>query len=281
VSDPPTSDQAESGIWAPLIDVVVLTRNDGDLLATAVETALASQGVQVTVWVIDNGSNPVAQVPDDPRVQLIRNDHNAGVGGGRNQGVRLGHAPIVCLLDSDAALGETSLISLVEPFQDPSIGISVPVFADQHPTESAGAAPTLLVKLQRAAGRRSTYEPTPGMGAAPIWDVDFGIGACQVFRRDCFDAVGGIDASDPFGPEDLDFCLRVHDAGWRVVQVAGAAVVHPPRRAHRSLLSRRGARHALAVGRHYVRRRRKNSMVLRSSVNSSSPENVSTHRTDG
>lgn len=241
-----------AGAEQPEVDVVILTRDDGPLLDAAVRSALDSVDVEVRVWVVDNGSDPPASTVSDERVHLTRNDHNAGVGGGRNQGVRLGSAPMVCVLDSDARLEEGSLRRLLEPFQDPSVGVTVPVFVGQHPTESAGLAPTFWLKLQRAAGRTNRYRPAPGTKAADEWDVDFGIGACQVFRRSVFDSVGGIDDTDPFGPEDVDFCLRVRSSGCRVVQVAGAPVHHPPRRAHRRLFTRNGLRHGRSVMRHFL-----------------------------
>lgn len=237
----------------PTVDVVILTHNDGDLLAEAVTSALASDGTDVTVWVIDNGSDPPAKVGHDPRVHLIRNATNAGVGGGRNQGVRLGSAPLVCLLDSDARLGPGALLRLTEPLTHPTVGIAVPVFVGQLPTESAGIAPTFAVKVARALGRRSTYEPADVPAGASQWDVDFGIGACQMVRRSVFEEVGGIDDSEAFGPEDVDFCLRVRRVGFRVVQVAGADVHHPPRRAHRRLFTRKGLRHSRSVLRHFWR----------------------------
>lgn len=236
--------------------MVILTHDDGHLLGRAVRSASDSIGVVVQVWVVDNGSDPPAEVEHDDRVHLVRNEHNAGVGGGRNQGARLGSAPLICLLDSDAELGPNSLAELIAPLSLPGVGLTVPVFVGQLPTESAGTAPSVRVKLDRALGRRTTYEATPGMGQGPSWDVDFGIGACQVFRREIFDALGGINDSDRFGPEDVDFCLGVARLGYRVVQVADAAVHHPPRRAHRRAFSRRGLRHAIAVVRHFVRQSR-------------------------
>lgn len=248
---------ADNSVAAPSVDVVVLTHNDGDLLDAAVQSALDSIGVDTRVWVIDNGSDPPATVVHDQRVHLVRNEQNAGVGGGRNQGIRLGDAPFVCVLDSDARLGPKSLAQLVKPLADQLIGVTVPVFVGQHPSESAGSAPSIRVKVDRALGRRQNYEPTQRMGEGPSWDVDFGIGACQVFRRDVFDATGGIDESDPFGPEDVDFCLRVIGLGHRVVQVADTEVHHPPRRAHRRPFSRRGLRHAVAVARYFLKRQRR------------------------
>jgi GT2 family glycosyltransferase len=245
------------------VDVVVLTWNDGEILQAAVRSALDSVGVEVHVIVVDNGSDPPAVLPVDARIRLIRNAANQGVAPARNQGCRAGAAPLVCFLDSDARLDPETLRNLVEPVvSDPQVAMAVPVFVGQSPEASAGRAPTLVAKVARVTNRRSTYVAVRPPGATS-WDVDFGIGACQLFRRGAFDAIGGLDDTYFYGPEDVDFCLRLRIAGWRVVQVEAAAVHHPPRRRFRGLATKRGAQHGLAVARHLWRHRRYASTVAR------------------
>ncbi len=242
---------------APLVDVVILTWNDGACLSAAVESTLRSEGVDVCVWVVDNGSYPPASVRRDPRVTLMRSPTNLGVAPGRVAGVALGRAQYVCLLDSDARLETMCLARLVSTVASTErCGMAVPVFSDQVPEASAGRAPTLGRKLGRGLGFTAVYARTPRSATDAAWDVDFGIGACQLFRRDVYTQVGGLDDSIFYGPEDVDFCLRLRSTGWRVVQVAGASCHHPARRRHRALLTAGGIRHAQAIGRHLWRHRR-------------------------
>jgi GT2 family glycosyltransferase len=237
------------------VDVVILTWNDGALLDAAVRSALAQRGVRTQVTVVDNGSSPPAVV-GDRSVRVLRNEENLGVGGGRNQGARAGTAEFVCFLDSDARLHPDTLFHLIAPLlDDATVGLTAPVFTGQLPEASAGRAPTFRRKLLRALNRTDVYERTPGQGREERAEVDFSIGACQVLRRSAFDAVGGLDDSAPFGPEDVDFCLRLRRAGHRVVQVADASCDHPPRRAFKGLASARGMRHGWAVARHLWRHR--------------------------
>jgi GT2 family glycosyltransferase len=237
-----------------MVDVVILTWNDGALLGKAVDSVLHSEEVDAQVIVVDNGSDPPAVI-DAGDVELLRSETNLGVAPGRNLGASVGSAPFLCLLDSDAELAPRSLRILLDVLSDPTVGVSVPVFRDQAPEASGGRAPSFAVKLARGLGLRSTYRSAREGEDASVWDVDFGIGACQVIRRRVFDEVGGLDGSIFYGPEDVDFCLRVRAAGYRVVQVAGADVLHPPRRAFRQPFTRRGMRHAWAIVRHLWRHR--------------------------
>lgn len=243
----------------PLVDVVILTWNDGPLLSAAIDSVVASEGVEARIVVVDNGSEPPAIVPDG--VHLVRLPENRGVAAGRNVGIRAGTAGLVCLLDSDAELGPRSLRNLVDGLEGAGAEVAVPCFTAQTPTASAGAAPHLTDKARRVLGRTAEYRPLAPPAFDELetgpgwWPVDFGIGACQLFRRSAWEGVGGIDESFFYGPEDVDFCLRIKQAGGLVVQVAGDPVHHPPRRIHRRPINRRGMAHAWAVARYYHRHR--------------------------
>ncbi len=238
------------------VDVVVLTWNDGERLAVALDSALSSSGVDVNVIVIDNGSDPPASVPDDPRVRLVRNESNRGVAAGRNQGVVVGDAPFVLLLDSDARLHTGALAALLEPMQDDDeVALVVPTFTGQASEASAGRAPSAARKVARGLNWRSDYATTPRRPGDRWWEVEFGIGACQLFRRQAWVEVGGIDEDYFYGPEDVDFCLRVRAAGRRVVQLADEVCAHPARRRFRRVLTRRGLDHTRAIARYLWRTR--------------------------
>jgi len=243
------------------VDVVTLTWNDGDLLERALASVLGSEGVDVEVVVVDNGSEPPAVVPADARLDVIRNCQNRGVRA-RNQGTAAGTADYVAFVDSDVRLRPDTLAGLVAVLDKyPDVALVCPVFEDQVPEASAGRAPTVRLKAQRVLGLRDTYERTRPAAAAAVWDVDFSITACVLFRRSAFEAVGGLDETYFYGPEDVDLCLRLKEAGWRIVQVADATCYHPPRRRNRSLFSRRGLDHFQAVVHHLWRHRKFNRHV--------------------
>jgi N-acetylglucosaminyl-diphospho-decaprenol L-rhamnosyltransferase len=57
-------------------------------------------------------------------------------------------------------------------------------------------------------------------------DVDWVSGSCMLVRRAAFDQVGGFDPGYFMYFEELDFCLRLARAGWRVVLEPQAVAVH-------------------------------------------------------
>ena len=240
---------------AEAVDVVVLTWDDEDEMRGAVASAGSSTGVRVSVVVVDNGSARPVAVPEPGTVTVLRNPGNLGVAAGRNRGVAAGTSPFVCLLDSDARLRPDCLALLLEPLErDPKVAMTVPVFTGQPPEASAGRAPGLSRKVARLIGVTKVYGRT-GDRAMPAWEVEAAIGACQLVRREAFDEVGGLDESFFYGPEDVDFCLRLRERGWAILQVGDARCDHAPRRTSRAILSRRGIAHAWAVSRYLWRHR--------------------------
>ncbi len=247
--------RGEPPVSGPVVDVVILTWNDGPLLEAAIDSVVRSTGVDARIVVVDNGSSPPASSASHAPLRWLRNAENRGVARARNQGVAVGTAPYVCLLDSDARVTPTALARLVTMLEEHAdVGLVAPTFADQVPSASAGPAPTLRTKLQRMLNVQDVYEAGNGFQDGQR-DVDFAIGACQLFRRRAFEGVGGLDESYFYGPEDVDFCLRLREAGWRIVQLEDAVVHHPPRRRFRGIATRKGARHAQAVLRHLWRHR--------------------------
>ncbi|HEY9562416.1 MAG TPA: glycosyltransferase family 2 protein, partial [Nocardioides sp.] len=136
---------------------------------------------------------------------------------------------------------------------DPRCGLAAPIFLGQAPEIGAGRAPTMFRKILRGLGLTHRYHRMRPSGDVASWPVEFAIGACQLVRRDAYAEVGGIDSAFAFGPEDVDFCLRIGHAGWTCVQVRDALCHHFARRSSRRLLSRRGGRHLRSLFAHYNR----------------------------
>ena len=61
--------------------------------------------------------------------------------------------------------------------------------------------------------------------------------ACLLVRRAVWEAVGGMDPRFAIALNDVDFCLRLRQAGFRIVQCVGATLTHYE---------------SLSLGRHYA-----------------------------
>jgi GT2 family glycosyltransferase len=91
--------------------------------------------------------------------------------------------------------------------------------------------PLAVIRARRRAVEMADWDH------AAIREVDYVIGACQVIRRAALSQVGFLDEHIFYGPEDVDLCLRLQKADWRIVYNPEAVVIHQERRVTRVFFS--------------------------------------------
>jgi hypothetical protein len=171
-----------------------------------------------------------------PDVQLIANEDNRGFSAANNQGIDVAQGRYVLLLNPDTEVLDDALTTMV-------------VFADAHP-DAAIIGPQLLnpdgtVQSSRrrlptlitAAFESTWLEPWAPRGLLEryrisdrpdnvIQDVDWITGAAMLARREAIEEVGLLDEGFFMYSEELDWCKRFREAGWRVVYLPTAQIVH-------------------------------------------------------
>ena len=231
------------------VSIIILTWNSerhiGACLAS-LDRGLDTYSSEVIV--IDNGSSDLTcSVIREawPGVQLVTNSENRGVAPARNQGIRLAQGKYLLILDDDTVVQPGALDCLTRYMEDqPGTGLCGPRLtgADGELQLSCRRFPTLPDKLARRFPLPSaTIRNITAEAEMADWDhgsispVDYMIGACQVIRRSALEEVGLFDERIFYGPEDVDICLRLQQAGWSVMYNPEAVVVHEERRMTRSL----------------------------------------------
>jgi GT2 family glycosyltransferase len=210
----------------------------------ALERCLAAlAGEPHNVLVVDNASSDgtAAHVAAaHPEVTLVRADTNLGFAAAVNLGVGRSTSPFVLLLNPDTQLAPGAVDRLVE-------------FLDAHPGHAGVAGSLVNADGTRQRGFNLRRFPTLASLAAELllldhlWptnpltrryraldldleaaqNVDQPAAACLLVRRVAFEAVGGMDTRFfPAWFEDVDFCRRLHDAGWRLAYLPTARCLH-------------------------------------------------------
>jgi GT2 family glycosyltransferase len=75
----------------------------------------------------------------------------------------------------------------------------------------------------RFAPNDNPHEPAPGVD---LRDVTAATGACLLVRRDAFTSIEGFDERFSVGYNDIDLCLRLGRAGWRVTVATNVELYH-------------------------------------------------------
>jgi N-acetylglucosaminyl-diphospho-decaprenol L-rhamnosyltransferase len=214
----------------------------------------------VEVIVVDNASSDatVEQLPRlFPWVRLIPSSTNLGFTRGNNLGYRESHGRYVYFLNPDTELdhGQTHRLALAHPTAPPhdslwtlyaaiagapGVGMVGPQlrYPDGTHQSSVRRFPTPVTGFFESTWLGQAWPSNPWsrrlhMADWPVHyrhDVDWVVGAAMLCTREALEAVR--DAAGPFDErffmysEELDLCLRMKLAGWRVVYVADAVVIH-------------------------------------------------------
>ncbi|MGH7225280.1 MAG: glycosyltransferase family 2 protein, partial [Gemmataceae bacterium] len=185
------------------------------------------QAAGAEVILVDNASrDETAMLLDRVRgATVIRNRDNRGFPSGVNQAAAAAAGTFLLLLNNDTeVLGDSLRAALNFLEANPDVG-------------AVGGRIILLDGTLQEAGCtlwRDGHVFQYGRGDnpdAPEYlfqrDVDYCSGAFLMTRRDLFARMAGLDtAYSPGYFEDLDYCVRLWRAGWRIVYLPDVALLH-------------------------------------------------------
>lgn len=192
------------------------------------------------VIVVDNASadgSPEMVEKEFPEVRLVRNTDNVGFGRANNQAMRLARGRWLLLLNSDTELVDESVHDLVERVRaqaDLGVAHCRLILPDGRTQHSTYRFPSLRLALLEDLGFYK-FLPAERAGKALLggyWahdeeqDVDWVAGAFMLMPRKVFEATGGFDERLFMYGEDLEWCYRIQDAGWRIRYFPDAAILH-------------------------------------------------------
>ncbi len=217
---------------ADKVDVVIVNYNGGELLLQALEAVLASSLAVETV-VVDNASadeSITALKAAFPQVTVIQNEQNLGFAKAANQGLLAGTQAYVLLLNPDCLLQPDTLEQMLQEFQaHPEAGMAGCRILNPDGSEQRGCRrqlPTLGSGVGKGLGRRQGMDlhlqPLPETSQ----EVEAISGAFMLLRREALAEVGLLDEGYFMHCEDLDWCRRFLDAGWKIRFVPHVEVVH-------------------------------------------------------
>ncbi|MDN3589191.1 glycosyltransferase family 2 protein [Methylobacterium adhaesivum] len=221
---------------APLVSIVIPSRDRLDLLRPAVEGVLDRTAYPaIELVIVDNGSTDPAvrtyyeQLRRDPRVAILDWPGPFDFSAMTNAGVAATRGRVVLLLNNDiAVLREDWLDVMVRQACRLEVGaVGAKLLYADGTLQHAG----VVVGLGGRAGHILRRRPadTPGhLGQNRVaHEVSAVTAACLAVERHKYDAVGGLDAQAfPIDFNDVDLCLRLNAAGFKTVWTPHAVVAH-------------------------------------------------------
>jgi GT2 family glycosyltransferase len=222
----------------PRVSVLVVSYNAREHVLACLASVAAHAGLPHEVVVVDNASadgTAAAVRARFPAATVIANEANLGFSRANNQALRVAQAPYALVLNGDAEVRPGCVETLAAVLEGrPEVGIAGPRtrFPDGRIQVSFGPRPSPLAEWRQrrlvlgvrggGAAWTARAEALAGREHEPAWVS----GSCFLARRAALDAVGGFDEGFFLYEEDVDLCLRVRAAGWRIVYTPRAEVVH-------------------------------------------------------
>jgi GT2 family glycosyltransferase len=222
------------------LSIVIVSYNTQEMLRACLRALpAATDGLSIETFVVDNNSPDGSAdmvAAEFPGVRLIANKDNPGFARANNQALRLSAGRHVLLLNPDTEAEPGSLTTLVRYLDDhPDAGAVGPKLlnTDGSLQHSGRLFPTAwsefvfhsgLANLNRAKFERELIYGRDNFDVE--WEVDSVTGACILARRAVMEQVGMLDEDFFMFYEEIEWCWRIRQAGWKIVYAPQARVVH-------------------------------------------------------
>jgi GT2 family glycosyltransferase len=220
---------------APLVSILIATKNQADLLSQCVDSILDLTAYpSFEVLVIDNGSDePAAQhllrsLTGRPPCRVICDDGPFNFSRLNNRGAAQARGQILCLLNNDIVVSNPHWLGQMIAFaRRPSIGaVGTKLLYPDGRVQHAGVvlgANGLAAHAFAGEGDDGSYM---GLTKLPR-EVSAVTGACLVVAKDRFTEFGGLDARDlPVNFNDIDLCLKLRRAGYTNIVLPLDGITH-------------------------------------------------------
>ena len=201
----------------------------------------SAAGLETEYFVVDNASDDgsVEYLRENfPEVRLIANRQNVGFGCANNQALKLTSGKYLLIVNPDTLLGENSLKPLIEFLEtNPEVGAVGPKVVDRQGRFELGCRrgfPTPFAAFSKITGLAAVF-PNSRLFAKynltyldpdQACEVDALSGAFMLLRREVYLQIGGFDEQFFMYGEDIDWCYRIKQGGWKIQYLPCSEVIH-------------------------------------------------------
>ena len=221
---------------APLVTVIIPTRDGGAALRTCIESIVRCTTYPAfEIIVVDNQScQPptlayLQELHGSGAAKVLRYDHAFNYSAINNFAVRHAEGSVLALLNDDVEVMSPGwLTEMVSHAVRPDIGcVGAKLYYPDGSIQHAG----VVLGIGGVAGHPWKYQPRHTAGyfnrLRTVHNVSAVTAAALVVRRDVFEAVGGLDAAAlTVAFNDVDFCLKASDLGLRNLWTPFAELTH-------------------------------------------------------
>ena len=219
-----------------ILTIIIVNWNNKNLLRNCLKSIYNSQNYyNYEIIVVDNNSEDgsVELIKNEfPNVVLIENNKNLGFAKANNQAIKIARGNYILLLNNDTVVTNTycfdRMIELME--KNSQIGIlGCKLLYPDGTLQSCGESfPSVwgIFKSQILFAKTWKRFGKNKQGDNHFKEIDFICGACLMTRKEILDQVGLFKEKYFMYGEDVEFCYRVHKAGYNIGVLMNESIVH-------------------------------------------------------
>ena len=224
------------------LSIIIVSYNTKELLVDCLKSIQkAFQFISAEVFVVDNNSSDrtVSLIKKKfPKIKLIANKQNLGFSKANNQAIREAQGKYILILNPDTRLMSDTIIKMIDFMQDnPQVAVStckVELPNGQLDRDCRRHFPTPWRAFCHFAGLSKIFATSEILdqyyyGYLPDdhqHEIDSCAGAFMMVRKSAIAEVGLFDEDFFFYGEDLDWCYRFKEAGFKIVYTPITKIIH-------------------------------------------------------
>jgi GT2 family glycosyltransferase len=212
------------------VSIVIPSYRDADRVRNLVESiALTVPADMVQIIVADDASGPehLAELREIPGIEVLAGEDNRGFAANVNRGLRATRADrdvVVLNSDTEAQPGWLACLQYASRHGDDIGIVGAKLLYPDGRIQFAGTVRNL--GAPEWFDHRYRFKPED-WGPAGLPSAALAVtGACMYVTRRAIESIGLLDERYPMAYEDVDWCLRAWQAGWRVLYFPAAVLYH-------------------------------------------------------
>jgi GT2 family glycosyltransferase len=218
----------------PLVSIIVPNRDQPQLLQGCVDAIKQSGHAHFELLIVENGSKDPAtdqlytELARDPRIRILPYSGAFNYSAVNNFAVSQASGELLLFLNNDVRLVDPRWLEVLVRFAvQPGVGaVGAKLLYEDGTIQHAGIA----LGLGGIAGHMHLHYPGLAKGhmcrLLYSQNVSAVTGACLMTTKSAFEQVGGFDEGFALAYNDVDLCLKLRQAGYRIIWAPDARLTH-------------------------------------------------------
>ncbi len=213
------------------LSIIILSYNSKHLILDCLASIPAHSDWEIIIP--DNGStdgSKEAILKQFPKIKFIENDKNLGFAAGNNVGIKKSQGEYVLLLNPDTVV-KTKTIETVLDYMENNPKVGAATCRLEFPSGKLDYSchrnfPDPVNSFLHFIGLKKISAYTNINIPNTIHEIDSLTGAFALIRRTAGNQVNWLDEDYYWNAEDIDFCYKLKEKGWKVMYIPQVKIIH-------------------------------------------------------